>query len=624
MWWVDVAMGSECWTLMRTRGVAVALWFALSSVAIVACGGGGGEVCKDCAAPGPTQTTAEPVSVLGTHSAGAASASATGGANRPTRQEATRFLTQATFGPTQAEVQHLMQVGYQAWLDEQFKAPLSATSHVMAWDAANAAIMKVDAGQRASSDEVTSSFWREAVTGSDQLRQRLALALSEIFVVSTADSCGSNAYSRGAAGYLDMLGRQAFGNYRDLLEAVAVHPVMGCYLSYFQNQKEDPSTGRVADENFAREVMQLFSIGLYQLNLDGSLKTDAKQLPLETYTAADVSDLAKVFTGWGLNCSTGLTAACFFSNPSTPEQFLADMRGFGLYHATTEKNFLGATVPASLFSTPESDLKVALDTLSSHPNVGPFIGKQLIQRLVTSNPSPAYVARVATAFKASGGSLRATVSAILLDPEARDMSALNSNTFGKVREPVLRFSALLRAFDARSDSGQYLIKSTAESLGQSALASPSVFNFFRPGYVKPGSASAALGLVTPELQIATETNAAAYVNFMTGLIWSGTGRAGLDNRAKRGDVQLDYNINPNNPWLAMADEPAAMVEEINQRLMYGTMPGALKTEITQAISAVDFKAKPVATPDQIAGTRQYRLWSALLLTVASPEFQVQK
>jgi hypothetical protein len=273
-------------------------------------------------------------------------------------------------------------------------------------------------------------------------------------------------------------------------------------------------------------------------------------------------------------------------------------------------------VPASAFATPEAGLKVALDTLSAHPNVGPFIGKQLIQRLVTSNPSPAYVSRVAAAFKASGGSLRSMASAILLDPEARDMAAVNSDTFGKVREPILRLSALLRAFDARSDSGMYLITTTADSgssLGQSVLWAPSVFNFFRPGYVKPGSLSAAANLVSPELQIATETSVAGYVNFMRQCISNGTGRVGLD-----------YSVHHDNPWLAMTDDPVGLVNELDQRLMYGTMPPALKSEITQAVTALDFRAKPAPTADQIADTRMHRLWSALLLTVASPEFQVQK
>ena len=603
---------------MRTRGLAVALWVALSGVAIVACGGGG-AACGGCSTPAPAPLTAND-----TATAGVVNASAV---RLPNRQEATRFLTQATFGPTQAEVEHVMAVGYQAWLNEQFDLPMPSLSHTAAWDASNLAIMAVDAGQRASSGEVTSSFWRQAVTSPDQLRQRVAFALSEIFVVSTIDSCGGNGYSRGAAGYLDMLDRQAFGSYRELLRSVTLHPVMGCYLTYFQNQKEDLATGRIPDENFAREVMQLFSIGLYQLNADGSLKLDASQQAVEVYTASDVSGLAKVFTGWSLNCAEGLTASCFFSNPSWPEQFVSNMQGFASYHSTSEKRFLGTTVPASSPSSPEADLNRALDTLSAHPNVGPFIGQQLIQRLVTSNPSPAYVGRVAAAFKASGGRLGAMVSAILLDPEARDMSAVSSASFGKVREPILRFSALLRAFDARSASGQFLITTTSDpgdSLGQSALSAPSVFNFFRPGYLKPGSTSAVAGLVTPELQIATETSAAGYVNFMTRFLWSGTGRNGMDNRAAKADVQLDYNLNPGSPWLAMTDKPAELVEELNQRLMYGTMPSALKTEIVQAITALDFKSQLMATTQEIIDTRQHRLWSALLLTVASPEFQVQK
>ena len=595
------------------------------AAALVACGGSGADHCGACETSGSAQ--ASPLTPAAPAVLPAAPAAVTPKPGQPTRQEATRFLTQATFGPTQAEVARVMAVGYQAWLTEQFALPASSTSHTAAWDAANRAIMAMNTGQKASSGEVSSSFWRQAVTSPDQLRQRVAFALSEIFVVSTSDSCGGNGYSRGAAGYLDMLGRQAFGPYRELLRSVALHPVMGCYLTYFQNQKEDMSTGRLPDENFAREVMQLFSIGLYQLNQDGSLKLDASSQPLEAYTASDVSGLAKVFTGWSLTCAEGLTASCFFSNPSWPAQFVSDLRGFSPYHSGAEKRFLGAVVPASSQPSPEADLNVALDTLSAHPNVGPFIGKQLIQRLVTSNPSPAYVGRVASAFKASGGSLRAMVSAILLDPEARDLSALASPSFGKVREPILRFSAVLRAFEARSDSGQFLITTTSDpgdSLGQSALASPSVFNFFRPGYVKPGSLSAAAKLATPELQIATETSAAGYVNFMTRFIWSGMGRHGFDNQAKRADVQLDYNLNPNSPWLAMTDTPASLVDELNQRLMYGTMPTALKSEIVQAITALDFRSSMPPTAEQIADTRRHRLWSAVLLTVASPEFQVQK
>lgn len=545
----------------------------------------------------------------------------------PNRQEATRFLTQATFGPTPDDVAHLMAAGYEAWLDEQFAMPMASVSHVAAWDAANKAIMAVDAGQRASSGEVTSTFWRQAIAGPDQLRQRVVFALSEIFVVSVADSCGGNAFSRGAADYLDMLGRQAFGNYRSLIESVALHPVMGCYLSHMKNLPADVSTGRVPDENFARELMQLFSIGLYELNADGSLKTDALQQPIETYGPSDIAGLAKVFTGWSWWCNTGLTPACFNSAPSVPAQYVTPMRGYGLFHDTSEKRFLNTVIPGSWFATPESSLKSALDGLSSHPNVGPFIGKQLIQRLVTSNPSPAYVARVAAAYTASQGSLKAMLKAILLDTEARSASTLQNDRFGKLREPLLKLSAVMRAVGTRSESGLYLITTTADpgqSLGQSAMASPSVFNFFRPAYMHPGSFSAQAKLATPELQIANETSAAGYVNAMTGFMWSGTGRHGFDNKAAKADVQLKANVDAADTFLGMADAPASFVEEINQRLMYGTMPQALKDDIVQAIGSIDYRAKPVATADQITATRRARLWSALLLTAVSPEFQVQR
>lgn len=620
-----VFMGLKFLALMRARSLAFGLWAALSGVAMVACGGGGGAGsdagCNACVPPAAELTQGNETTSAGI----AINKPATG---LPSRQEATRFLTQATFGPTKAEVEHLMAVGYKAWLNEQFALPMAAHSHTAAWDAANNIIAGIDPLQHASSGEVTSTFWRQALTGPDQLRQRVAFALSEIFVVSIADSCGANSYARGAANYLDMLGRQAFGSYRALLEAVAVHPVMGCYLSHIQNQKEDLATGRVPDENFAREIMQLFSIGLYQLNQDGSLKLDGKQQAIETYSGADVAGLAKVFTGWSWACQEGLTSRCFFGSPSQPEQYANNMRGYALYHSTSEKRFLGTVIPADpIFATPESSLKLALDTLSSHPNVAPFIGKQLIQRLVTSNPSPAYVGRVSSAFSASGGNLRATVEAILLDPEARDMSALSSKTFGKVREPILRFSALLRGVGARSQSGMFLIMTTGdpgESLGQSAMLSPSVFNFFRPGYVLPGSNSGAAGLVAPEMQIASETSAAGYVNFLMQFMWSGTGRNGYDNKSRLADVQLVPTLDSNDPWLALADDPAALAEEINQRLMYGSMPAALKKEIAVAVGSLDFRARPTPTAEQVLNTRRYRLWSALLLTMVSPEFQIQK
>lgn len=550
-----------------------------------------------------------------------------------TRQEAARFLTQATFGPTEADIDHLMAIGYEAWLNEQFEAPAPTLSHQAYWEMRNAALNTANPGHGAGADELVHSFWAHALAGPDQLRQRLAFALSEIFVVSWADSCGADNI-RGVASYLDMLGRQAFGSYRSLLESVTLHPVMGCYLSHLRNQKEDPTTGRVPDENFAREIMQLFSIGLYELQPDGSLKLGSNGQPVETYSADDIAGLAKVFTGWSWDCPTWPQEGCFLwgegrsDGSATGRQFVNNMRPYSRYHSSSEKRFLGVTIEAStFFPSPEGDLNVALNTLARHPNVGPFIGRQLIQRLVTSNPSKAYVQRVAAAFNQSGGSMRELVRAVLLDPEARNTTAaLSSTNFGKVREPILKLSAVLRGVGVHSDTGYYLVSPTQEpatALNQAPMRSPSVFNFFRPGFVPSNSATANAGLVAPEMQLVHETSVAGYATFMSNIMFAGLGAYGFGN-GTRGDVQFNFNLDPNDAWLKLSDQPTALVNQLSERLMYGAMPDALKAEIVKAVSAVDFRVPGATTAEQIRSTALTRVRGAVLLTAVSPEFQVQK
>jgi uncharacterized protein (DUF1800 family) len=609
-----------------TKGQALTLTTALMTCLLVACGGG----CGNCraSASASTDTSTEAIAVAQNRiSSASLSTQQTVSAiyPLPSRQEATRFLTQATFGPTPADVSHLMQVGFETWLDEQFAAPMSTTSHLNSWDASNKAIKAINTQSNASRGEVVSSVWRQAMTSKDQLRQRVALALSEIFVISVRDSCGDNGYSRGAADFIDLLGRRAFGTYRTLIESVALHPVMGCYLSHIKNLPDDAKTGRVPDENFARELMQLFSIGLYELNMDGSVKLDASRQPIETYTQADITGLAKIFTGWSWWCSWGLNKTCYFSDPNSPEQYVTPMQGYALYHSSADKHFLSHTVSGGLFSTPENSVKQALDIIATHPNVGPFIGKQLIQRLVTSNPSPAYVSRIAQTFNASGGNLQATVRAILLDPQARADRRSDTSNFGKVREPILRLTALMRAVGAHSDSGFWLLTDTTDpsvTLGQSPLSSPSVFNFFRPGFMRPGSISGQLGLVAPELQLSNEVSAAGYVNFMTRFMWCGAGTRGYNNLATRQDVQLNATIDAADPLLALTDRPTAFVEEINQRLLWGTMSSQLKGELIDTVTSITLGPNPNQT--DILNTRRERLWSTLLLTAVSPEFQVQR
>ena len=568
-----------------------------SSLLLAACGGGGGDSAGESVSGDGAQAVTElPAS----------------------REQAARFLTQASFGPTEADIDRVLAIGYGAWIDEQLAKPPS--SHRLNWEAADATIKTINPSSSAGQDQVLESFWKQAINGEDQLRQRMAYALSQIFVISMMDdNVGNN--PRAVAAWLDMLGDKGLGSYRDLLEAVSRHPLMGQYLSHLRNQKADARTGRVPDENYAREVMQLFSIGLVALNANGTVRMDGGK-PLDSYGAADVAGLAKVFTGWSWACPEWPDNSCFFygsaSGSSDPDRSFKSMLGYPQYHSPEEKKFLGATIAAQSQSDPQASLRVALDTLAAHPNVGPFIGKQLIQRLVTSNPSPQYVASVASAFNGSGGDLKAMLRAVLMHPEARQASGNR----GKVREPVLRLSAYLRAFGYRSDSGSWRVgntDSTSGALGQTPLRSPSVFNFYRPGYVPPGTEAAAGALAVPEMQIAHETTAAGYVNFMRDNIAQGVGQ--WNNSTSRRDLQTDFAAE-----LALADQPPALIERINAKLFYGGMPAELKTEIQGAIEkmAIPTLRTDASNQTQVTNAKRARVNAAIFLAVISPEFQVQK
>jgi len=536
------------------------------------------------------------------------------------RQEAARFLTQATFGPTEEDVAQLQATSKLAWLQAQFAMAPSVQHLTLGPDG-----MPKD-------PQLQHSFWRHTLTGPDQLRQRMAYALSQIFVVSAKDSCGSNAW-QGLASYHDMLLNHAFGSYRDLLQAVTLHPMMGCYLSHVRNRKEDPSTGRVPDENYAREVMQLFSIGLVELNKDGTPKTGDNGVPIETYSAADVSGLAKVFTGWSWDCPQYPSENCFQDGGGHPKEppdpWVVPMVPYERFHSDSEKNFLGVRIPSQWFPAPQRDLKIALDRLASHPNVGPFIGKQIIQRLVTSNPSPAYVARVSQAFDQNKGSLQAMLQAVLMDPEAQNPAPDSPAAQGKVKEPILRMSAFMRAFHATSETGRFTIGPTDEAalgLNQSPYFAPSVFNFYRPSYKPPGSMADARQMVAPELQIANETSMAGYAQYMNILVWAGMGdhvkhRHKVVNPA---DVKMDYQLDDGGPWLSPGWSAETLITQIDHRLMFDTMSPALRKDLLAAIAEPDRDMRQAQGSDSVAHHARRRLWSALLLTVISPEYCVQR
>ncbi len=582
--------------------------FALALL-LAACGGGGGAETPSPAAPAPTSPGPAPVATPPTPPAAVV--------ERPaTRAEAARFLTQATFGPTEAEIDALMQSGYAAWIDRQFTLP--ARSHRAAWEAADAAVKARQANASAGQTEVFDGFWTQAITGPDQLRQRVVFALSQIFVISMVDGTVGD-QPRAAAAWLDMLGDKGLGSYRELIEGVARHPLMGAYLSHLRNQKADARSGRVPDENFAREVMQLFAIGVVQLDEAGRAGTEA------TYTPADISGLARVFTGFSWACPDWPDNSCFSrgsaNNSSDADRWFKPMLGYPQYHSTEEKRFLTAAIAPQGQSNPDASLKAALDTLAAHPNVGPFIGRQLIQRLVTSNPSEAYVTAVSRAFANNGagqrGDMKAVIKAVLMHPEARQVS----DRTGKVREPVLRLSALLRAFDYRSETGLWRVGNTdnpANSLGQTVLRAPSVFNFWRPGYVAPGSKSAAAGLVAPELQAMHETTTAGYVNYMREVVSGGIGPNGASGRR---DIQPDFA-----PELALAERPADLVDRVTGRLITGAAPATLKSQIVGAVGSIVVPTLNATASNQRAvdEARRARVNVAVLLTLVSPEFQVQR
>ena len=528
-----------------------------------------------------------------------------------TAASAARFLTQASFGPTDASIASVQSSGIAAYLASQVMMPPSA-SHQTFVEGRLAALQATAPQAELTPVNFYESFWDQAVVGPDQLRQRMKLALSEIFVVSVLDSATD---IRGDASYYDMLGANAFGNFRTLLEQVTLHPAMGIYLTYIANVKENPATGQHPDQNYAREVEQLMTIGLYQLNIDGSNKLDINGNPIPTFSGADVDALSRVLTGFSWY-SARPTTRTFAGLDKDPNAYVLPMTAYPAQHSTSAKTFLGVTIPASVTPNPAGDLKIALDTLFNHPNVGPFIGKQLIQRLVTSNPSPAYVARVATVFNNNGmgvrGDMGAVVRAILTDPEARDDTVISSPTFGKLREPVVRLAEWMRTFGATSASGAWLIGSTSDdtALSQSALAAPSVFNFWRPGYIPPNSRLGSMNLVAPEFQIVDEASTVGYLNTMQRAISYGIG--------SNFDIQAPYTAE-----MAVASNAESLTDRINLMVLYGSMSSKLRTRIVAAVNAIAVPASGTGS-SALNNALRNRAKLAVFLAMASPEFLAQR
>lgn len=467
--------------------------------------------------------------------------------------------------------------------------------------------------------------WQQLIQSPDTLRQRVALAFSEIFVVSL-NGVDITWPSQAMAHYWDQLADGAFGNYRKLLEDITLNPAMGYYLNTRGNQKENATTGRQPDENYAREVLQLMSIGLVQLNPDGTPQRGADGKPIDSYTQADITNLARVFTGYDFDPSHDRRTVVpgTSHNISTAAYTRLPMVLNESRHSTLQATFLGTTIPAN---TPGAvALQTALNTIFNHPNVGPFMGRQLIQRLVTSNPSPGYVARVAAAFANNGagvrGDMRAVIKAVLLDDEVRSPAGLSQAGFGKLREPMLRFVQWARTFGVTSAAGSWKLGNLSDAgtrLGQSPLRSPSVFNFFRPGYVPPSTALATAGAVAPEFQLVNESSVGGYLNYMQGAIRNGifVNAPDLPNNGSTAANGFDIKtLYPNE--MAIVTDADALVARINLLMCAGQLSANTVKTIADAI-----KATPV-TATSSESTKLNRIASVVFLTMASAEYLIQK
>ncbi|MEM1380589.1 MAG: DUF1800 family protein [Pseudomonadota bacterium] len=563
-----------------------------------------------------------------------------------TASSTSRFLTQTTFGPDPSDVTSLVGSSASEWYLAELAKPQSSTSFYLDGF--------LQGGFSNTDDRTilrsipTFTFWKNAISGDDQLRQRMSFALSQIFVVSDFANNAISEIPQAITNHQEVLSAHAFGNYRDLLEAITYEPAMGWYLTFMGNQKADPVTGRVPDENYARELLQLFTTGLVQLNSDGSPVLSSDGVPIELYTNRDITGLAKIFTGLDLE---GIDRTLYptideIINQGTglDDNFLRPMAPHESLHAEDRKEFLNCSVPAG--TTIEQSIDLALDCIMAHPNVGPFVGRQLIQRFTTSDPSPEYVARVSAVFDAGRyrlpnganvgtgrkGDLAATLAAIVFDPEAREDTNLTNTRFGKIREPILRFTHWARAFQVAAENPEYVSRlwETQElsALGQHPFRAPSVFNFYRPGYLAPGTESGAVGMTVPELQIVNAASTTGYLNFIADWAynWRVEAASELEERAFLVEAGLVVDdailagafVAAYTEELALANDPTALVDHLDQLLVYGSMSEATKTAIIDTIAMVPFD-----DPND-RDAQNERVSLAIWLVMASPDYLVQR
>ncbi|WP_395780746.1 DUF1800 family protein [Aquidulcibacter sp.] len=543
-------------------------------------------------------------------------------ADKPeSRVEAARFLNQATFGATSVEVDRLMSMGYSAWIDEQFALPRQQT--YAKWIKTDGPRLNPVDFADGNSDRESAAWYTLAKNQPDQLRLRTAWALSQIFVVSRA-KVGGNIIL-----WMDTTADGGFGTYREMLQLMTFSPVMAQFLDYRENSDRD---GRIPDQNYAREIMQLFSIGLWQLNADGTLKFDASGQRIPTYSQADVTGLSYVFTGLNLQSGGDRVGTCRDDAgrllPATNDMKLLWRCELSVwpYASTRQHSFLGVTIPAIskwssariLQDNGRKNIGIALDTLANHPNTAPFISKLLIQRFTTSNPSPAYVARVAAAFAKNGkgvrGDFKAIVKQILLDPEARTPAVQTPYEFGKIREPILAIAQLNRVLNANDGKGNVWAGSSGCRVHHNIVSelerpynSATVFNYYRPTFAAPSGKVAAQNMVAPEMQITDTSTTLDWSRFVQQTLQRGG--TGCANAAKRQNSFAYDEF-----WAESAN-----AEQLADKVLLLLAPGANWTDLRPALVR-SINSIPAATQ----ANRIDRIKIAIMLTMLTPEYRVQR
>ena len=598
---IEMAASDKAVADKSRASIAAISPIAGASVALSACGGGGRKSPNP-----PPNGGGQPLPLQHSNSSITLS-----------QRNSARAALHASLGVTEKDIEVIEQGGIGRWLDGHLSLENENSASQFF---ATRGIDEIDANLYFQRDYLFDHMvWADLLSGGNRVRKRMALALSEIFVVSV-NRLNISWPSQAVGAYWDLLNQHAFGQFRNLLEAITLNPAMGVFLDTRGNQREDPITGRVPDENYAREVMQLFTIGLYELNQDGSRKLSAG-IPIETYGNDDVMGLAKVFTGYDLDFSgvefhphpsgagRPVPDVKLVRQPLTPDPRKWNPPSASPTHSLDEKRFLGVVIPAG--TGPEDSLKIALDHLCNHPNVGPFIGKQLIQRLVTSNPSPQYVQRIAEVFANNGkgvrGDLGAVFKAIITDPEANSSESLVDPKFGKLREPMIRYAQWGQTFGAFSKSVTWQMRNLSPPtlLNQAPLRSPSVFNFFRPEYSPPRTQAAANGMLAPEFQLVNESSVAGYVNFIRGTV---------DGRNYWTDnIEASYERQ-----ISFGEDPKRLLDHLDLVLTGGQLRDPTRALILKAIEDV-----PIDSTDKAASTKR-RVWVGVCLVMCCNEYLVQK